>query len=112
MTVMAVALSTGLYATHTMVPPTPGPIAAAGTLGADLGKVILLGLIAAIPASLSGLLWATKFAKRYEIEARNPRYLFGNSKKIRQITKYTSFLFANSASDCVDSIKECCGIPF
>ena len=50
------------------VPPTPGPIAAAGTLGADLGKVILLGLIAAIPASLSGLLWATKFAKRYEIE--------------------------------------------
>jgi len=68
MTVMAVALSTGLYATHTMVPPTPGPIAAAGTLGADLGKVILLGLIAAIPASLSGLLWATKFAKRYEIE--------------------------------------------
>jgi len=68
MTVMAVALSTGLYATHTMVPPTPGPIAAAETLGADLGKVILLGLIAAIPASLSGLLWATKFAKRYEIE--------------------------------------------
>ena len=68
MTVMAVALSTGLYATHTMVPPTPGPIAAAGTLGADLGKVILLGLIAAIPASLSGLLWATKLAKRYEIE--------------------------------------------
>ncbi len=68
MAVMAVALSTGLYATHTMVPPTPGPIAAAGALGADLGKVILLGLIAAIPASLSGLLWATKFAKRYEIE--------------------------------------------
>jgi len=68
MTVMAVALSTGLYATHTMVPPTPGPIAAAETLGADLGEGILLGLIAAIPASLSGLLWATKFAKRYEIE--------------------------------------------
>jgi GntP family gluconate:H+ symporter len=68
MAVMAVALSTGLYATHTMVPPTPGPIAAASALGADLGKVILLGLITAIPASLAGLLWATKFAKRYEIE--------------------------------------------
>jgi GntP family gluconate:H+ symporter len=68
MAVMAVALSTGLYATHTMVPPTPGPIAAASALGADLGKVILLGLIAAIPASLAGLLWATKLAKRYEIE--------------------------------------------
>ena len=37
----AVALALGLYATHTMVPPTPGPIAAAGILEADLGSVIL-----------------------------------------------------------------------
>lgn len=69
MAVMAVALATGLYATHTMVPPTPGPIAAAGTLNADLGRVILFGLIAAIPASLAGLLWATKVAKKFPIEA-------------------------------------------
>jgi len=67
MSVMAVALATGLYATHTMVPPTPGPIAAAGALSADLGRVILLGLIAAVPASLAGLLWATKVARKYEI---------------------------------------------
>ncbi|GAB1482705.1 hypothetical protein MASR2M78_15210 [Treponema sp.] len=40
MTVMAIALSTGLYATHTMVPPTPGPIAAAGALG-DRGRPFL-----------------------------------------------------------------------
>src|SRR5690606_39357663 len=32
----AVALSLGLYVTHTMVPPTPGPVAAAGILEADL----------------------------------------------------------------------------
>ncbi len=69
MAVMAVALATGLYATHTMVPPTPGPIAAAGTLNADLGRVIVFGLIAAIPASLAGLWWATKVAKRYDIPA-------------------------------------------
>ena len=49
--------------------PTPGPIAAAGTLGADLGAVIGLGLIVSIPAMLAGLIWAVKFAKRYEIEA-------------------------------------------
>ncbi|MEM1617172.1 MAG: hypothetical protein QXT55_02750 [Desulfurococcus sp.] len=42
-TVSAIALSTGLYATHTLVPPTPGPIAAAANLGADLGLVIFLG---------------------------------------------------------------------
>ncbi|WP_020614749.1 GntP family permease [Sediminispirochaeta bajacaliforniensis] len=69
MAVMAVALATGLYATHTLVPPTPGPIAAAGTLGADLGAVIGLGLIVSIPAMLAGYLWATKFASRYEIKA-------------------------------------------
>ncbi|AZR72897.1 gluconate transporter [Anoxybacter fermentans] len=68
MATMAVALSTGLYATHTLVPPTPGPIAAAGTLNADLGLVILFGLIVAIPAILAGYLWSTKIASRYYIE--------------------------------------------
>jgi len=68
MGVMAVALSTGLYATHTMVPPTPGPIAAAGFLNADLGTVILFGLIASVPAALSGWLWANYIGKKYDIK--------------------------------------------
>ncbi len=68
MAVMAVALATGLYATHTMVPPTPGPIAAAGTLQADLGMVIFIGIIAAIPAAFAGYLWAVKVASRYDID--------------------------------------------
>lgn len=50
--VMATALSGGLYATHCLVPPTPGPIAMAGTLGADLGLTILVGLLVSIPAVL------------------------------------------------------------
>lgn len=45
----AVALSMGLYATHVFVPPTPGPIAAAGELGADIGTVMLLGLVVMVP---------------------------------------------------------------
>lgn len=68
MAVMAVALATGLYATHVMVPPTPGPLAAAAALSADLGKVIIYGLIVAIPAALAGLFWALKVAKKYNIE--------------------------------------------
>ncbi|MDR1518664.1 MAG: GntP family permease [Planctomycetota bacterium] len=67
MAIMAVALATGLYATHTMVPPTPGPIAAAGAVGANLGLVILYGLIASIPAALAGYLWAVKVAAKYDI---------------------------------------------
>jgi len=59
--VFAIALSMGLYSTHVFVPPTPGPIAGAGTIGADLGSVILWGLIVSIPTILAGY-W---FAKRY-----------------------------------------------
>lgn len=45
----AVALSMGLYATHCLVPPTPGPIATAGELRADIGTVILLGILVVVP---------------------------------------------------------------
>lgn len=66
---MSVALATGLYATHTLVPPTPGPIAAAGNVGADayLGTVILIGFIVAIPAAAIGYLWAVKVATKIEV---------------------------------------------
>jgi len=67
MAVMAVALATGLYATHCLVPPTPGPIAAAGILNADLGQVILWGLVVSIPGMIAGYLWAILVAKRWEI---------------------------------------------
>lgn len=69
MAVMATALSTGLYATHTLVPPTPGPIAAANNLKADLGMVILVGLLVALPVAYAGYLWAIKFANRYDVAA-------------------------------------------
>jgi GntP family gluconate:H+ symporter len=52
---MTVALSTGLYASHVFIPPTPGPIAAANTLFGDrAGEYLLLvmglGLLVSIPA--------------------------------------------------------------
>ncbi|MDK2884981.1 MAG: gluconate:H+ symporter, GntP family [Pseudothermotoga sp.] len=66
--VSAIALSLGLYATHTMVPPTPGPVAAAGILNADLGVVILWGLLVSIPAMLVGWLFAMKFGSKIKID--------------------------------------------
>jgi GntP family gluconate:H+ symporter len=53
---LAIALATGLYATHTLVPPTPGPVAAAGNLGMEnqLGMVIAAGLPVAFIAMLAG----------------------------------------------------------
>ncbi len=59
---LSVALATGLYAAHCLVPPTPGPIAAAVALGADIGRVIVLGLPIALVLALVGNLWAGRFA--------------------------------------------------
>lgn len=66
---MSVALATGLYATHTFVPPTPGPIAAAGNIGlANLGLLIGLGLIVAFVTTMAGYFWANRFLnKEFEL---------------------------------------------
>ncbi len=64
----AIALSLGLYATHTMVPPTPGPIAAAELVGADLGLVIAIGAGVSIVALIASWLFAILFASKVKIE--------------------------------------------
>lgn len=76
----SVALGLGLLASHTLVPPTPGPIAAAGILGADLGLVIALGIPVSFIALMAGILFATKYASRTYI---NPE-LNGTYKEERK----------------------------
>lgn len=61
--VFAIALATGLYSAHVFVPPTPGPLAAATILDADLGMVLIFGLLVAIPVSVSGYFWARFIGK-------------------------------------------------
>lgn len=61
--VLGTALATGLYASHTFVPPTPGPIAAAGNVGIGsdgLVWVILFSIPVSLVAALAGLLWALR----------------------------------------------------
>jgi GntP family gluconate:H+ symporter len=64
----AIALSLGLTCAHTMVPPTPGPIAAAGILGADLGYVLALGIPVSLVALAAALVFATKYVARTWID--------------------------------------------
>ena len=64
----SVALALGLMTTHCLVPPTPGPIAAAGILGADLGLVIILGIAVSVVTLAVGWLYATKIAARHYID--------------------------------------------
>ncbi|SMP03109.1 predicted D-glycerate permease [Muriicola jejuensis] len=64
----AIALGLGLMASHTMVPPTPGPIAAAGILQANLGLVIALGIPVSLVALTAGIIFATRYASRTYID--------------------------------------------
>lgn len=63
---IALALSGGLFATHTLVPPTPGPISAAGNLGIphSIGIIILLGLVISIPNLFVSAWFAEKFGDK------------------------------------------------
>jgi GntP family gluconate:H+ symporter len=54
----AVALKLGLLISHILIPPTPGPIAAAGILEADVGLVMLAGLIIGIPTLIVAVIYA------------------------------------------------------
>ncbi len=64
MAIMAVSLATGLYSVHCLIPPHPGAAAAAGLIGVDFGRLILIGIIIAIPASAVGYIWANYMGKK------------------------------------------------
>ena len=65
----ALPLLAGLAVAHAFVPPTPGPIAVANILGADLGKVILIGIAAGLPATIvAGIFFGKWAAARLHIE--------------------------------------------
>jgi Gnt-I system low-affinity gluconate transporter len=70
----AVPLLAGLAVAHTFVPPTPGPIAVAGLLGADLGLVMLFGILIGLPAAVvAGPIYGGFISKH--VTARRPDYL-------------------------------------
>lgn len=63
--VIAVSLSAGLLATHVFVPPTPGPLAVAGLLDIEIGRMIIWGGFAAFVMTLGGWAWAQFVIPRY-----------------------------------------------
>lgn len=66
----AIPLLAGLAITHSFIPPTPGPVAVADILEANLGWVIVFGFIVGIPTAIvSGPLFAKYIAKRIHVDA-------------------------------------------
>lgn len=75
---MIVAMGCGALATHCFVPPTPGPLAMAETLGIDLGLTMLVGMVvAAFAAIAGGWIWGQFISKRVEIPKE--RYAAGEA---------------------------------
>ena len=65
---LGVALAAGLVITHSLVPPTPGPLGVAGTFGVDVGQFILLGICISIPMAIVCVLYARRLGRRiYQI---------------------------------------------
>jgi len=74
-----IPLLAGLAVTHAFVPPTPGPIAVAQLVGADLGRVILFGSLIGLPCAIAaGPLFGAWIARR--IYAEVPEYMTGGQR--------------------------------
>jgi len=64
------AIGAGGAITHTLVPPTPGPLAMAANLKFDVGMMILIGALVAFPAAVVGLIFAGWAQKKWAIPMR------------------------------------------
>ena len=69
------ALACGLQCTHVMVPPTPGPLTAAGMMGVDVGQMIIAGALMSVPILIAALLYAHWVGKKiYQIPREDGTY--------------------------------------
>lgn len=72
---LALALAAGLQLTHCMVPPTPGPLTAAGMLNVDVGQMIMAGTALSIPMLIVAVLYCKYIGKKiYQIPNVNGGY--------------------------------------
>ena len=75
---LMLALAAGLFASHVFIPPTPGPVAAAGMTGLENNLLLVIGL--GIVVSLLSLIPAYFFAARFGKENSEPSELSENSE--------------------------------
>jgi gluconate:H+ symporter, GntP family len=80
-----VALTLGISSTHSLVPPTPGPIAAAGILGADLAMVILWGMMVSALALVPCFYFVKYYVAKFELTPQ-----FVENEVITSAKKYPS----------------------
>lgn len=65
---LGLTLACGLVITHTLVPPTPGPVGVAGIFNVSVGSFMLWGIIISIPMAIAGVIYARIVGKKiYQI---------------------------------------------
>jgi len=85
-----IPLLAGLAATHSFIPPTPGPVAVADIINVQLGWVILLGFIVGFPtAVIAGPVWGKFISKRIYLEP--PSEFEIDTTKSKNISELPSF---------------------
>jgi GntP family gluconate:H+ symporter len=70
---LGAALAAGLVITHSLVPPTPGPLGVCGIFGIDVGSFILLALVLSLPMTIGCLIYSKKYLgkKLYRVPNEN-----------------------------------------
>lgn len=63
--VYGLPVAVAMLVVHVIVPPHPGPVAAAGLLTADVGLLTLWGILICIPTAIVGFITAKIIVKRY-----------------------------------------------
>lgn len=110
LTSLNLSLSGGLYSSHTLIPPTPGPIAAINNFDAleDIGTIMILGIIVSIPSSLIAFLFSRSFIRKNKIKIKKKL----NSKDNASLMAYLSIVIPlllislNTISNLFDNINE------
>lgn len=64
------AITAGAAVTHSLVPPTPGPLMMAAQLNVDIGTMMLAGIVCGLPATVVGLLYGSWLDRRMPIAMR------------------------------------------
>ncbi len=80
------ALAVGLITTHALVIPTPGPVAVAGTMGANMGWFLLYSIIVSLPAAIIGGVVYGKFLGKSDKYANDFANAFDDVDEETEIT--------------------------
>ena len=109
LTSLNLSLSGGLYSSHTLIPPTPGPIAAINNFNVldDIGTIMILGIIVSIPSSLIAFLFSRTFIKNNKNKINQNLNSDDNASKIAYLSILIPLLLIslNTVSNFFDNLN-------